>query len=296
VVKDKLSGVFPAVVTPFENDEVQYAWLEENLEKLGRTRLKGYLALGSNGEFMSLTQEEQIEVLKVIVKHKGKKVLMAGTARESTRETISFSQRAAGMGADFVCVLTPHYFARLTNDDVLMRYYIEVADNVPVPVLIYNAPQFAAGVQISASAVKELSAHPNIVGIKDSSPAGMAAFLSATRDCEEFHCLAGSTNFFLTALLLGATGGTLSAANYVPDMCCRLYEAFVSGDLDEARVLHDKLFVINKAVAGKWGVAGVKAAADIMGFRGGAQRKPFQPLDEAAREAIRVVLRSEGVP
>ncbi len=293
--KEKLSGVFAPVVTPFDNDEVRYEWLSENLEKLGKTKLKGYLALGSNGEFMNLTGKEQIEVLKVFAKYKGKKILMAGTARESTRETIEFSHRVADTGVNFVSILTPHYFAKRITDDVLIRYYTEVANNVPVPVLLYNAPGFAAGVQFSPSVVKKLSLHPNIVGMKDSSPSGMNSYLSVTGNNDTFHVLAGSANFFYTALVLGATGGVLSLANCLPDECCQLYQSFIEGKLEEARHLHFKIFALNKAVSGRAGVAAVKVAMDLMGYRGGVPRKPFVALDEANRNAIRETFQKEGI-
>ncbi len=293
--KEKLSGIFAPVVTPFDNDKVRYDWLEENLEKLGKTKLKGYLALGSNGEFMSLTREEQLEVLKVFAKCKGNKTIMAGTARESTRETIEFSRRAVDMGVDFVSVLTPHYFAKRVTDEVLIRYYTEVAHNVSVPVLLYNAPGFASGVQISPSVVKELSLHPNIVGMKDSSPSGMNSYLSVTKDNDTFHMVAGSANFFYTALVCGASGGVLSLANCLPDKCCKLYQSFIEGKVEEAQHLHFRIFALNRTVSGRAGVAAVKAAMDLMGYHGGAPRKPFVALDESAKESIRKTFQKEGI-
>ena len=284
--KEKLSGVFAPVVTPFDNDEVRYDWLRENLEKLGETELKGYLALGSNGEFMSLTREEQIEVLKVFAKYKGNKIVMAGTARESTRETVEFSCQVADMGVDFVSILTPHYFAKRTTDDVLIRYYTEVADNVPIPVLLYNAPGFTGGVQISPQTVLELSKHANIAGMKDSSPAGPARFLNILDASEDFHVLAGSANFFYPSLHLGAIGGILSLANSFPDICCELYHLYIKGRYNEARMLHFRIARLNTAVSGTYGVPGVKAAMNITGFRGGEPRHPLKPISDDAMKII----------
>jgi len=294
VYKEKLSGLFAPVATPFDDDRLRTDWLAENLDKLAETKLRGYLALGSNGEFRSLSWEEQREVLTVFAKHKADKVVMVGTGRESTHETIDISRRAADLGADFVSALTPHYFAKETSDEVLVRYYEEVAQSAAVPVLIYNAPQFAAGVQISARAVGELARHPNIVGMKDSSPAGINAFLTATRDNETFHVLAGSSDFFLPALMLGATGGVISMTNYLPEECCKLYDAFVEGRIAEAVAFHHRIFALNKKVTGRGGVPAVKAAMDLMGYRGGAPRRPFAPVDEASRAAIRKALEEYG--
>ncbi len=290
-----MAGVFAPVVTPFEKDEIRLDWLADNLTRLGGTDLAGYLALGSNGEFMSLSEAEQVDVLKVFVEHRGRKTLMAGTGRESTRATIDFSCRAADMGVDYVSVLTPHYFAKQMTEAVLVRYYREIAERVPVPVLIYNAPGFASGVQISPVAVRELSAHPNIARMKDSSPAGMRAYLEATAENKGFQVLAGSANFFFTALVCGAVGGVLSLANCLPELCCRLRAEYLSGNLEAARALHSKLTRLNRAVSGRGGVAAVKAAMNLTGYHGGTPRKPLTALDPASEKAMQDVLRAEGI-
>jgi 4-hydroxy-2-oxoglutarate aldolase len=290
-----LSGVFAPVVTPFEADELRLDWLSSNLERLGTTDLKGYLALGSNGEFMSLSDSEQLDILRVFLEKRGDKIVMAGTGRESTRATIAFSCRAAEMGADYVSVLTPHYFPKLMTDRVFVSYYREVADKVPVPVLIYNAPGFASGVQISPAAVKELSRHPNIAGMKDSSSAGMSSYLEATADRAGFHVLAGSANFFYTALACGAAGGVLSLANCLPELCCRLRAEYLAGNAAQARELHLQLIRLNRAVSGRGGVAAVKAAMDLLGYRGGAPRAPLAALESDAVQALRDALQREGV-
>ena len=112
--KDKLSGVFAPVVTIFRNDDVCLDSLRENLQKLRQTKLAGYLALGSNGEYKSLCDEEQLRILEVFGEEKGDKVVMVGTGCESTKQTIEKSRVAAQMGFDYVSVLTPHYLGSIT--------------------------------------------------------------------------------------------------------------------------------------------------------------------------------------
>ncbi|MDZ7838215.1 MAG: dihydrodipicolinate synthase family protein [Actinomycetota bacterium] len=226
-MKEKLSGVFVPTITPFEDDQIQYDQLEENLKKLNSTPITGHLALGSNGEYKSLTRDEQLKVLEIFVKNKEDKIIMAGTGCESTRETVELSKQAQEIGADFVSVLTPSYFKKIIDDQVLIHYYTEIADNVDIPVLIYNAPGFTGGVTISPKAVRKLSDHPNIVGMKDSSKAGLMGYLSATRDVDDFYVLAGSMSFFLTGLIFGAVGGIISLANAIPQVCCQLYQLFI---------------------------------------------------------------------
>ena len=284
--KEKLSGVFAPVVTPFENNEIRYDWLADNLKKMNQTGIGGYLALGSNGEFMSLSDDEQLKVLELFAANKGTKTVMVGAARESVKETVRFILNISGMGFDFVSVLPPHYFAKNVTDAVIEKYYQEVADQSPLPVLIYNAPGFASGVNIKPAVVAKLARHKNIVGMKDSSPSGIVSFIAATRENPEFSILAGSADFFYTALIYGGCGGIISAANYVPGLTQELYEAFVAQDLARAKELHFQIFNINQAVSGKHGVAGVKAAMNSLGFHGGEPRSPLIPLSPEQVEPL----------
>lgn len=293
--KEKLSGVFVPVVTPFRDDELLLDALRHNLRRLSETDLTGYLALGSNAEFRSLTDAEQIQVLEVFAEEKGEKVVMVGTGCESTAETVQKSTVAAEMGFDYVSVLTPCYFPKQMNGPVLRDHYQRVADETSVPVLLYNAPGFTGGVQIPAEIVTALSHHGNIVGMKDSSATGPAKYLSGLDSSEDFSVLAGSANFFYPSLHLGGSGGIMSLGNILPELCCDLYRMFVQGDYDEARQLHFKLARLNGAVSGTAGVAGVKAAMDMTGFQGGDPRRPLRPVSSKDSERIREAFHAEGI-
>ena len=292
--KEKLSGVFAPVVTPFNNDMVELGYLRENLQKLGQTELKGYLALGSNGEFKSLTDKEQIKILEVFAETKGNKIVMVGTGCESTFQTIEKSKIVADMGFDYVSVLTPHYFGKRIDGSVLKDYFMRIADSIDIPVLLYNAPGFANSVTIPLQTVKELSKHHNIVGMKDSASTGPAKFLSILDPDDDFSILAGSADFFYPSLHLGATGGTLSLADSMPEVCCELYKLFLQGNFRQARELHFKISRLNQAISGPWGVAGVKAAMDIHGFKGGSPRHPLKEITKEGLEKIKQTMRDEG--
>ena len=170
-------------------------------------------------------------VLKVFAEERGDKIVMVGTGCESTWETIEKSHMVAQMGFDYVSVLTPHYFAKQLDHAALLRHYERIAEEVALPVLLYNAPQFAGGVQIPPKTVVELSEHINIVGIKDSSPAGPARFMADLDPEADFSVLAGSVNTFYPSLHIGAAGGVLSLANIVPNRCVELYESVHAGQL-----------------------------------------------------------------
>ena len=282
------------MVTPFINDKVELNYLKENLEKLGQTDLTGYLALGSNGEYKSLTDTEQIKVLEVFAQTKADKVIMVGTGCESTFQTIEKSKIAADMGFNYVSVLTPHYFGKRMDGATLKDYFLRIADSIDIPVLLYNAPGFANGVTIPLQTVKELSKHPNIVGMKDSAPTGPAKFLSVLDPNDDFSVLAGSADFFYPTLHLGATGGTLSTANAMPEVCCKIYNLFQQGDYEQAKDLHLRLSRLNQSISGSWGVSGVKAAMDICGYKGGSPRHPLKEITKEGIEKIKQAMRDEG--
>ena len=292
--RKKLSGVFAPVVTPFHSDKLALDDLRFNLQKLNETDLAGYLALGSNGEFRSLTDKEQVQVLEIFAEEKGDKVVMVGTGCESTKETIEKSKLVCEMGFDYVSVLTPCYFRKQIDAVTLKSHYEQIADSIDIPVLLYNAPGFTGGIRIAAKTVVELSRHPNIVGMKDSSPEGPAKLLACLDPAEDFHVLSGSANFFYPCLHLGIPGGVISLANVMPDPCCDLYRLFTQGKYDEARTLHFKLSRFNQAVSGTWGVAGVKASMDLMGFKGGQPRHPLRAVTKEAAEEIKRQIVNEG--
>lgn len=295
-MEKNLMGVFAPITTPFdEKGEVAYNKLIDNMKFYAKSGLKGYLALGSNGENKSLTTEEKTKVLDTIIKHKGtNQFVMAGCIFESTKETIEFAKIAEGLGSDFITLLPPSYFKKEMTDGVLFRYFSDVANNVKKPCLVYNAPQFCGGTILSVSLIKDLAKHPNIIGVKDSSnAANIESYLFAVRD--SFNVIPGSANFFMNALFMGANGGVISLANIFPDMTCQLYDLVVAKKYEEAFKLNEKVIQTNKSVSGTGGVAAVKYAMDLAGLHGGNPRLPLLPLGDDVKKKIEDYLKKEGL-
>jgi 4-hydroxy-2-oxoglutarate aldolase len=290
----RLSGVFAPISTPFDDgEEVDYAALAFNVERYAATDLLGYLALGSNGENRSLTEEEKLRVLELIIRHKRSgQVVMAGATYDAQRDTERFLRCAADMGADFGLVLSPGYFRKQMTDDVLFRYFSTVADGSPIPVILYNAPGFC-GVTLSPALVGRLAAHPNIVGMKDSASSGVENFLAFESD--DFHVLAGSANFLFRAMMDGSVGGTVSLANSMPSLALELFRCGQAKDEARGVPLQERVTRINQAISGPYGPSGVKAAMTLSGFKGGIPRRPLLPLTDAQMEAMRSMLQNEGV-
>jgi 4-hydroxy-2-oxoglutarate aldolase len=283
-------GIFAPITTPFNGDgTVNYEHLISNMEKYAQTRLNGFLVLGSNGENKSLTINEKERVVKTVIgaKARGQKT-MVGSIFESTMETIEFALMAEEAGADFITLLPPSYFKSAMKDPVLLNYFSAVASALKIPCLLYKAPQFSGGVDISLSLIQECAGHPNIIGVKDSSSGGIEKLLNSLPG--DFSVLSGSANTFCMAMLQGATGGVLSLANYLPERAVELYDCLVNGDLQGAAKLNRRIVACNTGVSGSWGVAGVKAAMDSTGFYGGPPRLPLPPISPEGIAAVQKAL------
>ena len=292
--KKKLSGVFTPNVTPFLNEEVSYDKIAENIERYNQTKLKGYMPLGSNGEFRSLTDEESIKIIDVYQKYiSPEKTLITGVMRESAKATIEFIKKIADKRVDFATILPPHYFIKYMTDEALIKYYTTIADQSPVPIMIYNAPKFAANLVFSTNLVSVLAEHPNIVGMKDTSKEDISIYVNAVPKGANFYVLAGTINKLYAGLKVGAIGGVVSMSDYLPDMCCKLQELFELGKIKGAEKLDVYARELSSKAAGKYGVAGVKAAMDLLGYFGGDPRIPLLPLNVQQKEELKDVLEKE---
>jgi 4-hydroxy-2-oxoglutarate aldolase len=289
----RVSGILAPITTPFVDEEVSIEHMKENVRKYRETPLAGFLVLGSNGESKSLTEDEKVKILEVVSQEKADhQIVMAGTGYESTRQTIAFSKRAQALGADIVSLVTPSYFKKSLTDDAMISYYTDVADAMNIPVFAYNAPGFT-GMTLSPKVIEVIAQHPNIGGMKDTSPGGIAQYLEVCGD--NFDVLAGTVNILFIGLSLGASGGVVSLANAFPEPCCELYEKFKSGDVEGARKLHSKLFRLNQSVSGKSGVAGVKYAMQVAGYYGGSPRLPLLPLRDTDKQRIKSAIAEAGL-
>ena len=290
----KLHGIYAPIATPFAGGEIAYDKLERNLEFWLGSDLEGIVVMGSNGEFVLLTPQEKEELMRfVCARAKGKKPVIAGTGAESTAETVRLNRQAAEAGADAVLVVTPNYYKGEMTDSVLARFYTDVADASPLPVILYNMPR-NAGINISAKLAVGLAKHPNIIGIKDSG-GNIVQIADMIRNAPEgFSVFAGSASYLYPSLALGATGGTLALANIFPNECARVQTLFDAGKMQEARNLQMNLIDSNNAVTARWGIPGLKAAMEMIGLYGGDPRPPLVPLKEADREELRKVLTKTG--
>ena len=285
-------GIYTPIITPFKaNEEIDFEKLKHNLDRWGETPLSGVLVLGSNGEFPHLSPAEKIELVRFVRENfnPGKRVL-AGTTCDTTTGTIELSEQVSKLGADAVLVLPPYYYKGLMTEEVLLQHFTEVADRSPLPVMLYNMPA-NTGINLPPSLVTELSKHQNIVGIKDSSGNIVQIAQVIQGAASDFSVFAGSASFMLPAFAIGARGATVALANIMPEECCRVFELFAKGKMDEAKDQQLRLLEINHTVTRGWGIPALKAAMDMLGYRGGELRRPLRPLPEEQKTTLSEILK-----
>lgn len=291
-----LGGLLPPIPTPFDADgEVAYDRLLANLERWNREPLDGYVVGGSNGEFVFLSAEERVEVVRVARQAvPADRWLLAGTAAESTRETIALTERMAQAGADAALVVTPFYYKSKMTPEALEAHYRQVADASPIPVLLYSVPVYT-GLDLPAEVVVRLAEHPNILGIKDSggNVAKMGYMVHQTPP--GFRVLTGSGANLLGALAMGAVGAVSALANIAARRLAEVVTHFSRGEVEAARQAQLPLIEVNTAVTARYGIAGLKAAMDMVGYYGGPVRAPLLPLPDEDRARLRTILARAGL-
>jgi 4-hydroxy-2-oxoglutarate aldolase len=285
--KPDLSGIYPPIPTPFNPDEsIAFDRLESNLEKWLAQPLDGVVMPGSNSEAAHLSEDERVAIWQACaegLKGSGKR-LIAGTGAESTAATIRLTIKAAELGAQAALVLPPYFYKPSLTAEVLIAHYRAVADESPIPLLVYNVPAFT-GVDFAPATLLALAEHPQIVGVKDSS-ASVVKLASLLANRPDFQVFCGTGSALLPFLSLGAVGGIMALANFAARPLRRVWDAFHQGHMDEARKVQLALADINSAVTARFGVSGLKYVMDCCGYYGGPPRRPLLPLAAAARQEV----------
>jgi 4-hydroxy-2-oxoglutarate aldolase len=293
-----LTGIFPPLPTPFKEDgALDLEALRANVEKLNATGLSGYLALGSNGEAVHVTPEEASHVYATVRQAAASdKIVVGGTGQFSTRATIELTKRAADAGCAAALIVTPFYYKNSMTADALKKHYDMLADQSPIPVMIYNVPA-NTGFNITPNIVAEIAQHPNVIGMKDSAgdinQLAEAVRLTGKQGDQEtrFKVFSGNYGAMLPGLTFGIVGAIIAVANVAPQECVAIYDLFKQGRLAEAGELHLRLLPLARAVTSQYGVPGLKAAMSMLGYHGGWPRLPLLPLAASQQAELERILR-----
>src|SRR5215510_10524039 len=290
-----LNGIIAALPTPFGYDgEVDHEKLKSNLEYWNQTDLHGYLILGSTGEFPHLTTDEKLAVIETARNAmSSEKLLLVGTGELSTRQTVEMTRRAHDLGADGGVVITPFYYKKVLHDENHEAHYQRIADNSPMPIMIYTIPQFA-GVYLMQETVARLAEHPNIIGLKDS-----AGDITALKDLfrelknSEFSVLVGSPAILTQGLDAGCAGAVLAVGALAPNTACAIEQAYSHNNFERAEELQKRLAALARVTAAS-GIGHLKAAMDVVGLYGYLPRSPMPiPTDEERAGIEKAIVESE---
>lgn len=289
----RFGGVMGPMVTPFKADEsLDLEGYAFNVRAHIAAGLDGVLVAGSTGEAALLMDDERrilIEAARQIVPKD--RILLAGTGAESTRHCIARCRDAASSGADAVLVVAPHYYSTSMTPAALKAHYLRVADESPLPVLLYNIPKYAH-FRLEPELIAELSVHENIRGMKDS--AGDMTYFAryVESQSDTFDVMTGHGGTFATALSLGAQGGILAVALFAAELAVEVWQAHGDQRTADAEAAQKPLVPMAAEIVARMGVPGVKAAMDRVGLRGGHVRLPLLPTPSADVAVIDGLLHS----
>jgi 4-hydroxy-tetrahydrodipicolinate synthase len=287
---DGLKGVYSAVATPFTTDEeVDEKGLRELIDRTVTAGVHGLVPCGSTGEFSTLTRSEREQVIEVVIEQNAGRVpVVPQTGATSTREAIELSQHAEKHGADAIMVVAPYYEPFSIAE--VKRYYADVAGSVSIPMMAYNLPA-ATGVNLTPQVLGELIDEvPNIKYVKDTSGDFTAAAQLIHEFGERVSVFVGWDTLFLAALLEGAAGSVIGAANVVPGELVSVYDAVQAGDLTAASVQWKALFPLLSTFVGGGYTAAIKGGLDLIGHSAGPQRRPGENVDKARMAALKANL------
>ncbi len=281
-------GSIVALVTPFKNDEVDLSKLKELVEWHIQEGTHAIVAAGTTGESGTLNSEEKLAVIRAVVEQANDRVpVIAGTASNATRDCITLTREAMGLGAHAALIMTPAYIKPTQHG--LYAHYQAIAEAVPMPIILYNVPG-RTRVDLMPQTVIQLSKISNIIGIKD-----------ATADIERLEALlvgakgqidifSGDDETSAAWMLSGAKGVISVSANVAPRLMARMSEFALQNDAnrcleidEQLRPLHQNLFIESNPIPAKWALA-------QMGLINGDLRMPLTSLSDEAQLKLSPVL------
>jgi len=270
----KLSGVIPAMVTPFTDDgsKVDEERLRRFVSYLIDMGVTGLVPCGTTGEFQNLSEDERRTVVEVTIDETNARVpVIAGTGASGTDLAIEKAKHAKDVGADAAIVVTPYYHKPANRG--IYEHYRRIAEAVDLPIVLYNIPQ-ATGISLPWQLVEDLVEIPNIAGLKDSS--GELRFIMTVLEKigARLPIMCGHDEVVLPALAAGCAGIISASSNVFPDHHLNLYRAVQEGRLNEARQIQVKLQKMSRFMA-RSGPVATKAALNMMGIEVGPVRLPL---------------------
>ncbi|MBY3381828.1 4-hydroxy-tetrahydrodipicolinate synthase [Rhizobium laguerreae] len=284
----QLSGVITALVTPFnEKEDVDFDSFGKLIEDQLQKGVRGFVPLGSTGEYYAMNAQEKQSVLKFVKEVVGNRAtLIAGGNAGSTREVVQNVRAAAELGYEAVLLAPPYY--SLPSQPELTAHYQAVLDSAPVELVLYNYPP-RVGVEVGFEVMDAFADNPRVIGVKESSGSLARAIDIKTRYGNKYQLSCGSDDVALDFLLWGAGSWICGPANCFPSQCVAIVNAFDAGKIEEAQNIMRKMYqAMSSLETGKF-VQKVKYGCELNGISAGPTRMPLLPLStEEKREFQKV--------
>lgn len=283
------SGV--AIVTPFTQNGVDYAKLEELLETQINEQTDAIVICGTTGEASTMPDDEHIAVIEFAVKTvNGRLPVIAGTGSNDTNHAIHLSKKAQEVGADAILSVTP-YYNKTTQRGLYMHFKV-IAENLSIPIILYNVPS-RTNLNINPSTVKQLSEIDNIVGIKECNLNQVAEIKNICGD--DFTVYSGEDGIIVPFMSLGAKGVISVMANIIPKDTHDLAIKYLMGDVEGSRRLQLKVSELVKALFIEVNPIPVKEALNLMGMNVGKCRMPLVDMEESNKGILISALKNYGL-
>lgn len=284
----KLSGVLPALVTPFRDGHLDEGALRALIERAIEGGVDGLVPCGTTGESVTLSDAEHARVVAVTVEAaRGRVPVIAGAGTVSTHHTIELAEAARAAGADGLLLVCP-YYNRPTQAG-LEAHFRAVCAAVPLPAVLYNIPG-RTGVDLSVEALERLADVPSIVAVKEATGNVLRAQQILARTGDRFAVLSGDDALTLPILAVGGAGVISVTANLLPRETCEVTRLFARGRLEEARAAHLALLSVHEAMFLESNPGPVKSALADRGLLAPEVRLPLVWPSEATRARLREVL------
>ena len=286
------AGLSVAIITPFQDGEVDYGRLREQIEFQLTAGTTCLVPVGTTGESPTLSHDEHDRVITEVIQcAAGRAKVMAGTGSNSTAEALRLTRRAAREGADATLQVAPYY--NKPTQEGFYQHFKAIAEDVGIPVCVYNIPG-RTGKEIDVSTIQRLSEVPGITMVKEAT--GKLDQCSAIIGTTDLTVLSGDDSLTLPMMSVGAEGVVSVVGNLLPGPMIELVQAAASGDFETARKLHHRLFGLCSNMLGiATNPIPIKAAMQMVGRDSGELRLPMTPLDESQARQLRETLFAFGI-
>lgn len=289
---NKFTGIFPALVTPFDkNGRINPGMVEQVIESCLAKGVNGFYVGGSTGESYLLTTEERRFMLEQVVKAvDGCGQIIANIGVFATAQGIELAKHAESIGVSAISSVPPFYFP--FNMDEYVQYYNDLAESVSVPVIIYNIPAMS-GITFKTSDIERFFANDKIIGMKHTSY-DLFQLQRVLEEYPEKSVFCGHDELFLSAAAVGVRAGIGSTFNFMAEKFVKIQKLVSENQWTEAKRVQNEANAVIEALCKVGVFKGVKAALKLQGLDCGECRKPFQPLEEQQVSMLRTVLEENG--